>query len=151
GPMQIESGAGGENDVTEDLSAPVVIAAAPTDVQITGFASTGQPSRGSSFSFTFQVKNNGPFGVADVTFSDTLPDAFPVNGVLASAGVNCSSAGQTIACDLGGLLVGDQAQIIASPSAPATAGVTTNVASVKSGSPDSNPANDSVAVTVQVR
>ena len=41
GPLQIESATGGANDVTDDLSAPVNIAAAPTDVQITGFASTG--------------------------------------------------------------------------------------------------------------
>jgi large repetitive protein len=151
GPLQIESAAGGANDMTDDLSAPVNIAAAPTDVQITGFASTGQPPRGSPFSFTFQVKNGGPFGVADVTFSDTLPDGFPVNGVIASAGVNCSSAGQAVTCDLGGLAVGAQAQIVVSTSVPATALIATNTASVTSSSPDSNPANNSVGVTVQVK
>jgi hypothetical protein len=151
GPMQIESSAGGQNDMTDDLSTPVIIAAPPTDVQISGFASTGQPPRGSPFSLTFQVKNSGPFGVADVIFSDTLPDALPVSGVLASAGVNCSTAGQTVTCDLGGLVVGAQGQIILSTVAPAAAGSFTDTASVTSSSPDTNLANNSVAVTVQVR
>ena len=97
------------------------------------------------------MKNSGPFGVADVTFSDTLPDGFPVNGVFASAGVNCSSAGQAVICDLGGLVVGGQAQIVVSSSAPATTLTADTTALVTSSSPDSNPANNSVGVTVQVK
>jgi len=151
GPMQIGSSVGSQNDFTSDMSPPVDIAAAPTDVQITGSASTGGPARGGFFFYTYQVKNGGPFGVLDVGFSDTLPDALPVTNVLASAGVNCAVAGQTVTCDLGGLGIGAQAQIIIDTVAPPTPGNVTNVASVTSSSPDSNQANDSVSVTVQVR
>jgi len=151
GPMQIESAAGSGNDFTSDMSPPVDIAAAPTDVQITGSASTGQPPRGAPFSFTYQVKNGGPFGVEDVVFSDTLPDVLPLNGVFASAGVNCAVAGQTLTCDLGGLVVGAQAQILVETTAPAAAGNVTNTATVTSSSPDTNPNNDRVSVTVQIR
>jgi hypothetical protein len=35
------------------------IAPAPTDVQVSGFASTGSPARGANYAYTFQVMNNG--------------------------------------------------------------------------------------------
>ena len=38
----------------------------PTDIQVTGSSSNGSPQVGSSFSYTFQVKNNGPLPAADV-------------------------------------------------------------------------------------
>ena len=39
-----------------------VVAPAPTDIQLKGAASNGAPAAGSTFSYTFEVKNAGPWG-----------------------------------------------------------------------------------------
>jgi uncharacterized repeat protein (TIGR01451 family) len=139
------------NDVTEVETDPVTIAPAPTDVQITGSASTGSPPEGAAFNYTFQVKNNGPFSASAVTFTDTLPDALPVGAVSAPAGVSCATAGQTITCVVGDLVVGAQANIVVGTTAPASPATISDIAAVSEFEPDSNPANGSVAVTVQVK
>ena len=43
------------------------------DVQITGSASTGSPGPGQPFSYTFQIKDNGPDTAGAVIFGDMLP------------------------------------------------------------------------------
>lgn len=65
---------------------------APTDVQITGSAGTGSPPAGSSFVYTFQVKNNGPQPAPGVTFTDGLPAALTFVSASSSLGT-CSRAG----------------------------------------------------------
>ena len=51
-----------------------VVAPAATDIQISGAASTGSPSVGSTFTYTYQVHNWGPWGTfGGITFVDTLP------------------------------------------------------------------------------
>ena len=59
-------------------SVNVAIAPAPTDIQVTGAASTGSPTVGSTYSYTFQVKDNGPWPAPGVSFSDTLPSVVPI-------------------------------------------------------------------------
>lgn len=45
----------------------------PTDVQVTGSSNNGSPPVGSTFNYTFQVKNNGPIPAGGVTSDDALP------------------------------------------------------------------------------
>jgi hypothetical protein len=138
------------NDVTSD-EIDIDIAPAPTDVQVTGSASTGSPPRGAPYSYTFLVKNNGPAVANAVTFADNAPPTIPVTGVVAPAGASCSTAGQLVSCTLGDLAVGAQASIVIDAMAPSTPQTVSNTASAATASPDRNPANDSVTVLVQVR
>jgi uncharacterized repeat protein (TIGR01451 family) len=93
--------ASGDPDFLDDSQVTVQVAPAPTDVQVTGSASTGSPDRGATFSYTFQVKDNGPWGVADVTFSDPIPAQVSYVGANADNGSTCSQTAGIVACDLG--------------------------------------------------
>jgi uncharacterized repeat protein (TIGR01451 family) len=150
GVFTVFSNAGPINDDTAD-STTIDIAPSPTDVQVTGSASNGSPARGSGFTYTFQVKNNGPFTADDVTFADTLPAALPVDSVTASNGSACSVTGQSVSCALGSLSVGSQSTIVIGTTAPATPQSIVDTASVASSTPDRQPANGAVSVTVQIR
>jgi len=135
---------------TED---DIQIAASPTDVQVTGSASTGGPKPGQSFTYTFQVKNNGPNPTSGVTFTDTLPAVLPIGGatVPSEAAGACSIAGQTVTCSLGALAVGAQEDVVISTTAPTTEQTIADTGTASSDAPDSQPSNDSVTVTVQVK
>jgi len=72
-----------------------MVAPAATDIQITGSASTGSPSVGSTFTYTYQIKNAGPWGTfGGITFVDRLPASLTyVSSSLAEAGLD-STTGQ---------------------------------------------------------
>ena len=124
------------------------VAPAPTDVQVTGSSNNGSPPLGSSFIYTFQVKNSGPFATfGGVSFTDPLPANLTFLGVSTSLGA--CAGGATVSCDLGDLAVGAQAIIQIVAQAPSSPQAIANTASVVIGqSPDRNPANNSVTVTV---
>jgi uncharacterized repeat protein (TIGR01451 family) len=128
----------------------VPIAPAPTDVQITGSASTGSPVLGSTFSYTYQVKNGGPWPAPGVTFSDVLPSPVGFVGVTTSAG-SCTQTEGTVTCAFGDMLVGGQATVTITVQAPGLAESITNTGRVAEGVADRQPANNSVSVTVQTR
>jgi uncharacterized repeat protein (TIGR01451 family) len=131
-------------------STNVSIAAAPTDVQVTGSASTGSPSVGSTYFYTFQVKDNGPWGAPGVTFADTLPSVVGFIGASTTAGT-CNASGGTVSCSFGDLQVGEQATVTITVQAPATPQTFTDTASVSMTDTDRQPSNNSVGVSVQVR
>jgi len=136
--------------VTNSVDQFTTLSPGPTDVQVTGSASTGSPVRGAPFSYTFQVKNNGPLPAYAVSFSDPLPGVVSFVGVTTPAG-SCTPAGGTVSCAFGDLAVGAQANVVISVVAPNTPGTFTNTASVATDSPDRQPSNNSVGVTVQVK
>jgi uncharacterized repeat protein (TIGR01451 family) len=125
------------------------VAPLPTDIQVTGFASTGSPTIGSTFTYTFQVKNSGPAGAGAVTFTDTLPGALTFVSVNSNS--PCLETDGTVSCDLGGLVVGAQALVTISVVAPTSPATITNVGTASSSATDTQPANNSVGVTVQVK
>jgi uncharacterized repeat protein (TIGR01451 family) len=170
-PVQLAPGASASYDLTIRPTAPgttgnsasadpnfnyysqvtVEVSPAPTDVQVTGSASTGSPARGASFSYTFQVKDNGPWSVGDVTFSDPLPSQVTFLGVSTSNGSTCAQSSGTVSCDLGGLNVGQQVNVVITVLAPAAPSAFTNTATVTPSVGDTQPSNNSVGVTVQVK
>jgi hypothetical protein len=85
-----------------------------------------------------------------VSFSDTLPAGERVLGAFSTSGTCTTSAG-TVSCNLGDLAVGSSALIGIGVTAPTTAGTYVNSASVSSGVTDTNPANNTVSVTIQVK
>ena len=146
--VAVTSGNGANINVVQDdeNAAP-----APTDVQVTGSASTGSPPRGSQYFYTFQVKNDGPYPTfGGVSFTDSLPASLAFVGVITNTG-SCTT-GQTVNCALGDLAVGAQAVISIIVQAPLVAESIADSASVAIGQqPDRNPANNSVTVTVATK
>jgi uncharacterized repeat protein (TIGR01451 family) len=125
---------------------------APTDVQVTGSSNQGSPPLGSQYTYTFQVKNNGPFATfGGVSFTDSLPLALTFAGVTTDTGA--CAGGASVSCALGDLAVGAQATIRVDVQAPTTAQTVTNTASAVISGPqtDRNPANNAVAVTVTAK
>ena len=140
-----------ENGVTAsqmDVTDTETVAPGATDLQITGSSNQGSPPVGSTFTYTFQVKNSGPFAtVGDATFSDALPGSLAFGSVTTDHGT--CTGGATVACTLGSLAVGVQATIkIGVSPDTATTIVNTATASLPAGQGDRNPANNSVSVTV---
>jgi uncharacterized repeat protein (TIGR01451 family) len=144
-----------------------VVAPAATDIQISGAASTGSPTVGSTFTYTYQVKNAGPWGTyGGITFVDALPG--PLTYVSSSVTVFshlteqtvavdlCSVVGQTVTCPLGELQNGGpsgQATITLTVAVPSVPQQIVNTASAHTVPPqgDSNIANNSVTVSVTTR
>ena len=93
-----------------------MVAPAATDVQITSAASTGSPSVGSTFTYTDQIKNAGPWGTfGGIIFADTLPASLTIVGAsVVQAAIDpatdqqvpviktnvCSAVGQTVVCPI---------------------------------------------------
>jgi uncharacterized repeat protein (TIGR01451 family) len=124
------------------------VAPGPTDLQVTGSASTGSPQLGAAFSYVFQVKNNGPHGAYDVAFDDVLPASLTATTATSDAG-SCTVTGNAVHCALGLFAVGGQAKITVGVVAPTVTGAIADTATASMSNPDRNPANNSVTVTVQ--
>ncbi len=122
----------------------------PTDLQITGFAKPGSPPVGTTFSYTFQVKNGGSHTASGVTFTDSLPASLTPVSVTSPAGT-CTLTSGVAQCSLADLPGGQQTNVVVIAQAPASPGTVTNTASVDMATMDTNPANNSVAVSVQVK
>lgn len=149
-----------------------MVAPAATDIQISGAASTGSPSVGSTFTYTYQIKNAGPRGTyGGIIFTDTLPSALTfVGSAVTQATLDrttgqevqftvanaCSAVGQTVVCPLRDMTNGglpNQATITLTVAASGPAQLIANTASVHTVSPqdDSNLANNSVTINVATR
>jgi uncharacterized repeat protein (TIGR01451 family) len=121
------------------------------DLQISGSASTGSPNAGSSYSYTFQVKNSGP-DAATATFGDALPAGVGYNSATVNgATAPCSATNAVLFCDLGTLASGGQAVVVVNAYAPVVVGSYSNTATATSATADPNTANNAVTVTVQVK
>ena len=125
-----------------------------TDVQVTGFASTGSPVAGSQFSYIYQVKNNGPLVASAVTFTDTLPAGEGYVGSGNTVSGLCSNNAGTVSCSLGDLAVGATALVgiaVTAPTGLASGTQITDTGSVTTTSTESNTSNNSFNVTVKVQ
>lgn len=149
-----------------------MVAPAATDIQISGAASNGSPSVGSTFTYTYQIKNAGPWGTfGGITFTDTLPAPLTfVGSAVTQATLDrttgqevqftvqnaCSAVGQTVVCPLRDMTNGgvpNQATITLTVAASGPAQLIANTATVHTASPqdDSNLTNNSVTVNVATR
>ena len=140
--------------LAESAFLPINVLPAPTDIQVTGSSNNGSPPRGSQFLYTFQVKDNGPFGASNVTFDDTLPAGIELAGLPGFSGAGpctADTASSSIHCDIvGDLAVGQQA-VITVPAIATGTGTFADTATIGMDGPDSHPDNNSVTVTVQPR
>ena len=103
---------------------------------------------GSEVTYTITVKNNDPVVVAgipaeDVELVDTLPPSkvYVADSATCDTGT-CTEAGNVVTCDLGDIAIGDS--VVCTIKALATTlGVSTNVVTVTTDTPDSDEANNS--------
>ena len=136
-----------------------VVAPTPTDIQIKGASSTGAPPTGSTFTYTFEIKNAGPWGTyGGIVFTDTLPASLTfvnvsVSPLSALAALACSVQAQTVTCPLNEFQNGGtsgQATItvtVIASGAPQQI-VNTAFASTVLPQTDSNTTNNSATVSV---
>jgi uncharacterized repeat protein (TIGR01451 family) len=145
-------GGGAFQGVGDSAMLAVTAEPGPTDIQVTGSSNNGSPAVGSTFNYTFQVKNNGPLPAAGVTFDDPLPAAIVLGSTLTVDNGTCAAdaAANSVHCDIGNLDVGQQSDITFSAT-PTAAGAFGNTATVAMTGTDTHPTNDSVTVTVQPR
>ena len=145
-----------------------VVAPAATDIQIKGAASNGSPPIGSTFTYSYEVKNAGPWGTyGGIFFVDTLPASLtyvssavvifglsPITGQLvAGVGPTCSVVNQTVMCPLNDMQnggVSGQATVTITVVASNVPQQIVNTASVHTVLPQENlnSTNDSATVTV---
>ena len=181
GSVTLRPGAGGAPDYTvyslyddprtaqvvTPPSSPVirhstVVAPAATDIQIKGAASNGSPAIGTPFSYTFEVKNAGPWGTdGGIVFVDTLPASLAivsasVSPISALKALSCSVVDQTVTCPLNEMQSSgttNQATITLTVTASGAPQQIVNTASALTVAPqtDSNTANNSVSVSVTTR
>lgn len=150
GSLGVSAAGVDQSGVVSVVGLQVPTAPAPTDVQITGSASTGSPAFGSTFSYTYQVKDSGPWPAAGVTFTDALPASVGFVGLTTSAG-SCTQIDSTVTCAFGDMAVGSQATVTVSVQAPGVAESITNTATAAEAVTDRQPSNNAVSVAVQTR
>ena len=110
------------------------------DLSVAKSDSPDPVSKGSQLTYTVSVTNNGPAQATTVTLTDVLPVDVRFVSVTSSAG-SCTQASGTINCALGNLTNGANVTVTIVVT-PRRAGTITNTAQVSSGSPDTNPANN---------
>jgi uncharacterized repeat protein (TIGR01451 family) len=182
GSVTVRPGAGGPPDYTVyslyndpktgvatigALSIPFIrhsdaVAPAATDIQIKGVASNGAPPAGSTFTYTFQIKNAGPWGTyGGLTFVDTLPASLTyvsssVSPLSALKALSCSVQGQTVTCPFNEMQRGGtsgQATVTLTVVASSAPQQIVNTASMVTVLPqtDSNTVNNSATVSVTTK
>ncbi len=134
--------------ITLSLARPAEAQVAPeADLSIQKFDfPSEQVAVGETLFYELAIANIGDDTATNSVVTDTLPSntefLFPITG-------NCDTAGQTVTCNLGDLEPDEQASVefAVCPTAP---GTTTNIATTRSDSPESNLANNSDTATTQV-
>lgn len=135
--------------IGDSVTLSVNVQPGPTDLQVTGSSNNGSPPVGSTFDYTFQVKDNGPLPAFGVTFDDALPASIRLLSVSVDVGsCTANTVANSVHCNIGSLAVGQQSTIVIAAS-PTAAGSVTDTATVAMSNPDTQTANNTVSVTVQ--
>ncbi len=146
-----DPGSPGASDIIGDQATlSVDVQPGPTDIQISGASNNGSPPPGGTFTYTFQIKDNGPLPAGDVTFDDVLPASIHLvgNPTIDIGSCVADPVSGSTHCNIGDLGVGQQSTVSLSAS-PTTAGVFATTATIALTGLDLHPANNTVTVTVQ--
>jgi uncharacterized repeat protein (TIGR01451 family)/LPXTG-motif cell wall-anchored protein len=158
----VVTGAGVDDDgnPVSDMDEAIVTIAGPltADLEIVKTATVPQTGAGGSFDWVLDVTNNGPSvadggaeAALDVVVRDLVPDALTITGV-ESATFECAADGNVVTCTKSSMVSGESGRVVISVAvaADAAGGSITNVGTVESSTPDSDPTNDSDDATVDV-
>jgi len=119
------------------------------DLVVTGSASVTAVDRGASFTYTFQVKNEGPSASSATGLSIALDADATLSGTAPSG---CTAAAAAITCSFGSLAAGASASVTINAVASASGTLRTNgLATHAAAAVDANAGNDSAAVDVTSR
>jgi uncharacterized repeat protein (TIGR01451 family) len=119
------------------------------DLQIVKTASAATVPVGSAVTYSLTVSNNGPNTATGVTVRDTLPGGVTFVSA-AGAGWQESEAAGIVTFTTGSLAAGASSTLAVNILAPSSPGAITNISTVTSNTPDSNPNNNTSQVTVAV-
>ena len=118
------------------------------DLSIVKTPSTTTPGPGGQVIYTLVIRNAGPSDATGVKVSDPLVAGLTLQSATPSQG-SCSTAGGTVACDLGGLASGGAAQVlVAAGVAPGASGALVNTATVTGDQDDPRPDDNRSRATV---
>jgi uncharacterized repeat protein (TIGR01451 family) len=105
---------------------------------------------GQPLTYTLTVENEGPSTANSVSVTDTLPGGATNPVVTASQG-NCTPGGGSITCAVGTLASGATATITVALTAPATAGIAADTATVSANESDPSSANNKATERTTIR
>ncbi|MFN8622668.1 MAG: DUF11 domain-containing protein [Chloroflexota bacterium] len=129
----------------------VAVGPAPTDLGLSGSASTGSPTAGATFTTRYSVRNAGPVAAVATTLEQRLPAGFTFAGGSASNGGTCAPAGSTVTCGLGTVANGEQVAISIDLVAPASPGTASIAATVSASVPDAKAGNNGTSISIKVK
>jgi uncharacterized repeat protein (TIGR01451 family) len=119
------------------------------DLSIVKTASAPSVTVGSALTYTLTISNLGPNTATGVTVRDTLPPGVTFISA-AGAGWQESQASGIVTFTTGSLAAGATTAVTVTILAPASPGTITNVGTVTSNTPDTNPNNNTSQVTTPV-
>ena len=140
-------------DNSASVATAMIASSSTTDIQVTGAAQNGGPAVGTSDTYTWQIKNGGNQAANAVAFSTTLPPNLPFISATSPQGTCIGPApgkGGTISCGAASLAVGQTMVVTVNVSLPVPGSITVTGAATFNGS-DTNAANNSFPVTIQVK
>ena len=116
------------------------VGSATADLAVTTTPSSASVPVGSSFTWTTTVTNNGPSAATSVVVTNDVPAGQTITSANPSAGT-CSTTGNTVTCNLGGLANGASVNVVITVTADA-GGTRLNQAVATAAEPDGNNTND---------
>ncbi|HWI22461.1 MAG TPA: DUF11 domain-containing protein [Baekduia sp.] len=135
------------SDNQSSLCAPI---RGMSDLSITKSPSVaGLPVGGGQVMYTLVVRNRGPSDATDVTVVDPLGPGLTLLAADTSQG-SCSTTGNRLSCDIGGLSDGGSAQVLVTAQALAAPFVIPNTATVSGDEEDPAPANNVASASITV-
>ncbi|WP_194715520.1 fibronectin type III domain-containing protein [Noviherbaspirillum soli] len=139
------------------VTTDIAVATTSTDLQLGGSAKVGGPAKGSSDTYTWQVKNVGKSEANAVVFSNDFPSSLQINGPISISGAagTCSMSpgalnGTLVTCSVNSLGSAQSVTITENVTVLQSGSIATTGA-VKFSGTDTNPKNDSVTVTIQAK
>lgn len=139
-----------DSDTSDNEASLCVPVRGMSDLSITKTPSVAAlPVGGGQVMYTLIVRNTGPSDATDVTVVDPMGAGLSLVAADPSQGT-CSTTGNRLSCDMGGLLEGGSAQVLVTAQALAAPFLITNTATVSGDEedPDSGDNVSSAAVTV---
>lgn len=140
---------------TASVTTSVAVPSTTTDIQVTGSAQNGGPAHGAADTFVWQIKDNQNVVANAVVFATTLAPSLQFTSASANAGGVCvtpapGAFGGVITCRTA-WLPGGQTMNVAVNFVPTSIGTIPTSGSATFNGTDTNPANNSFTVTIQVK